>query len=201
QRDPNTKIQFKTQPLPAPWDKVTAHYVAFDQATPAWAINNGVFYFSLSLAGLQSAIEMGEGKKESILDNPQFAAMRSKVAGPRGAMSSFSYADLKAAGPETYQLVTMGLTQALARNPGMPAYVLPPLDKITPNLGPMMKVSWSDAEGVHGRQRSPFPMAGYLTPTQWLPLLVAERYNQERAQQKVAEPATRPGAGAPGGLP
>ncbi len=81
QRNPTSKLQFQTQKLPAPWDAVTAHVLTLPQATPCWAINGDVFYFSLSLPGLQSALDMGAGNKPSILDNPQFTALR-KLPGP-----------------------------------------------------------------------------------------------------------------------
>jgi hypothetical protein len=189
QRSPTSKVQFQTKTLPAPWDKVAAHYIALENATPAWAINDGVFFLSLSLPGLQGAMEMIAGGRPSLLDNPQFAALRRKLG--QESFAAFSYADLAQSAPETYELFNHVLTAALARNPNPQAYVLPPLDKITPSLGPALRVSWSDEQGYHARESSPFPMAGYLAPSQYVGLLFLRQIQQGR-QQPVA-PATATG--------
>ncbi len=190
QNNPNSKVQFKTQALPAPWDKVTAHIMPLDNVTPAWAIHDGVFFFSLSLPGLQSAMEMTAGTKPSILDNPQFVALRKKLG--HDSFAAFSYADLGRSAPETYELLNHALTTALARNPDPQAYILPPLDKITPALGPCLKVSWTDNEGYHAQETSPFPLAGYLSPSQYIGLLFLEQY-----QRRQQPPATTPAPGMP----
>lgn len=189
QRDPKTKLQFQTQTLPAPWDKVTAHVMPLENVSPCWAISNGVFVFSLSLPGLQSALDMTAGTKPSILDNPQFLALRKKLG--HEDFAAFSYADLANSAPETYELANHGLITALARNPSLPAYVLPPLDRITPALGPSLKVNWTDAQGYHASETSPFPMARYLSPGTYIGLLVAQ---QIRQAARPAAPASQPTA-------
>ncbi|HVT79200.1 MAG TPA: hypothetical protein VHM90_00975 [Phycisphaerae bacterium] len=176
QRDANSKMQFKTQKLPGPWDGTEAHVMALPQATPCWAIRNDVFYFSLSLPGLQSAMEMGGGGKPSILENAQFAALRKRLG--QESFSSFSFDDLPASAPETYQIVNQVLTTAMAQNGGGMNFVLPPLDKVTPALAPAMSVSWSDASGYHGKGVSPFPGSGMLSPSSYLWLLAIQQARQ-----------------------
>jgi hypothetical protein len=190
QRNPNSKIQFQAKALPAPWDKVTAHVMALDKVTPAWAINDGVFFLALSLPGLQSALEMTAAGKPSILDNPQFAALRQKLG--HESFAAFTYADLVAGAPETYELFNLILTGAQARNPDLTAYVLPPLNKITPALGPSMRVSWTDEQGYHASETSPFPMAGYLAPIHYIGLLFLPENQQRRTPA-----APHPDAGLP----
>ena len=188
QRNPNSKVQFQAKALPAPWDKVTAHVMTLEKVTPAWAINDGVFFLALSLPGLQSALEMTAGNKPSILDNPQFVAVRQKLG--HESFAAFTYADLVAGVPETYELFNLILTGAQARNPNPQAYVLPPLNKITPALGPSMRVSWTDEQGYHAKETSPFPLAGYLAPTRYIGLLFLPQ-NQQRGTP--AAPARDPG--------
>ena len=188
QRNPRTKLQFATQMLPAPWDKVTAHIMPLQNFSPCWAVNDGVFLFSLSLQGLQSALDMTGGNKPSILDNPQFLAARNKLG--RENFAAFSYADLEKSAPETYELVQRVLTTAQARSPGVPSYALPPLGRITPALGPALKVSWTDAEGYHAAETSPFPMARYLSPGAYVGLLVAQQLRQEARVPAPAVPPT-----------
>jgi len=189
QRDPNSKVQFQAKTLPAPWDKVTAHVMTLEKVTPAWAINDGVFFFALSLPGLQSALEMTAAGKPSILDNPQFVALRQKLG--HESFSAFTYADLASSAPETYELVNLLLTSAQARNPNPQAYILPPLNKITPALGPSLWVSWTDAQGYHARETSPFPLAGYLAPTRYIGLLFMGQ-NQQRSPAAPARDAGLP---------
>ncbi len=185
QRDANSKIQFKTQKLPAPWDTTEAHVMALPQATPCWAIRGDVFYFSLSLPALQSALEMGAGDKPNLTQNPQFAALRKRLG--QDSFSSFSFDNYPASAGETYQLANRILTTAMAQNPGnQPAYILPPLEKITPTLAPALHLSWSDGDGYHTRGVSPFPGAGMLSPSNYLWLVAAQQVQQARQAPATA---------------
>ena len=67
---------------------------------------------------------------------------------------------------------------------------MPPLNKSTPALGPSMRVSWTDEQGYHAKETSPFPLAGYLAPTRYIGLLFLPQ-NQQRGTP--AAPARDPG--------
>jgi hypothetical protein len=189
QRNPNSKLQFRTQSLPAPWDAITAHIMTLPQATPCWAINGDIFYFSLSLPGLQSAMEMGASNKPNITANPQFAALRQRLGQERFA--SFSFNDYSSSAAETYALARRLVTGPLAQNTvaGQPVYDLPPLDKILPALAPSLNVSWSDADGYHAKGLSPFPGSGLLSPASYLSLLALQ---QARQAQQIPPAQTAP---------
>ena len=185
QRNPNSKAQFQVQPLPAPLENVKAHVLTVGNLTPAWAIQNGVLFVSMSVPGLEHAIETAESGKESILQNPQFVAMEKKLG--RDKFSSFSYADLSASAPEIYDLVSSGLSMAAARS-GDPtkAYTLPPLSRLMPEMGLQMRVGWTDADGYHRRERAPFPGARVIGPMQVFFL----RLGVQTEQRRPAAPAT-----------
>jgi hypothetical protein len=183
QRDPNSKAQFHTEALPAPLDKVTAHIMALERVQPAWAISDGVLYFSLSLPGLQGAIDAATagiaGSKPTLLDNAAFAGLRKRLG--EQPISTFLFADLAASAPDSYEIISNALNQQRAAHPDAPhPYVLPPLDRIKGDLGPMLRVAWSDAEGFHVRETGPFPGASALTPLQMMFMRVAELGQMQR---------------------
>jgi hypothetical protein len=176
QQAPDAKVQFRTENLNSPFDKVTAHIIGTEKVSPAWTIHEGVFYFAMSLPALQSALERGNGaagpvEKGSLAENPEFAALRKKLG--QDQFSSFMYADLVKSAPETFELVNRALETAARQNPEMD-YKLPPLDKIVPALGPVLQVYWSDGEGFHGREAGPFPLASQLSPTNLIVLHLSE---------------------------
>lgn len=182
QRAPDAKVQFRTETLAAPFEGVTAHVIATEQVSPAWAIHEGVFYFAMSLPTLQSAVERGGGaagpsEKGSLVENAQFAALRRKLGQEK--ISAFSFADLAKSAPETYQLVNRAVERAARENPEL-NYKLPPLDKLMPAMGPVLQVSWTDGDGFHLRDTGPFPLAVQLSPMQLLLLHVTESMQPQR---------------------
>jgi len=182
QRNPDSKMQFHEQALPAPLQNVKAHVMVVDGFTPSWAIQDGTLFMSASVAGLQSAIETATAKKESMLDNPQFIELHKKLGQEK--FSSFSYADLSKSAPESYQLVSRGLATALAAAAPQldpkERYSLPPLNRLLPHMGPVLKLNWSDAAGFHTRATAPFIGADYLGPASFLGLRLAELLQQRR---------------------
>ncbi len=198
QRNPDSKAQFRPQALPAPFDKMTAHVMTFQAVSPAWAINDGMLFFSLSEQGLLSAIEAadaeaitGAAAQTSILNNPQFTALRKSIG--HDAISAFAYADLAKGIPESYEIVSRALARALAEDPAMQhPFTLPPLDKLMPDVGPALTVYWTDGEGLHTRGAGPFPLAGYLDPARFLTLRLVEMADQRPVP--AARPPARGGA-------
>ncbi len=186
QRDPNSKAQFQAQALPAPWQDVTAHVMTLPKFAPSWAIRGGILYFSMSVQALEDSLEMADGKKASILENPQFAELRKRLGGR--PFFSFGFEDLPASAAETYGLVERAIGQAPA---GAGAkFALPPLEQNTPTLGPAMQISWSDGAGYHMQGAGPFPLASYLNPLEFMGL----------AAQEVQVPRLPQGAARGGGL-
>jgi hypothetical protein len=182
QRSPDAKVQFRTENLAAPFDKVVAHVIATEQVSPAWAIHEGVFYFAMSLPTLQSAVERGNGaagpkEKGSLAENLQFAELRKRLG--QDAITSFAYSDLVKSAPETYELVNRAVERAARNNPDMP-FKLPPLEKLMPALGPVLQVYWTDTDGFHGKETSPFPGASMLSPSQLLFLRLSESMQPNR---------------------
>ena len=57
QRDASGTVNFKTEALDAPNDKVTAHVIVLPEASPAWAIRGDVLYVGISKAAIQHAME------------------------------------------------------------------------------------------------------------------------------------------------
>jgi hypothetical protein len=156
-------VNFNQVALPAPNDKVTAHVISGgnDIAT-AWTVHNGVFYFSLSQAGLQGAVE-NSGKGEPITANPQFAELWKKVG--HKDMSGFSFLDLPKLAGEFYPLADKALKEHKADNPDEKVpFVMPPLEKLQANLSPAMAVYWTDKDGFHSKGTGPVPMFELLRP-------------------------------------
>ena len=69
-------------------------------------------------------------------------------------------------------------------------YTLPPLEAITPNLSPYLKVSWTDAAGFHAKSIGPFPVSGavlspYQVNMQDLQTTVWNRRKEATTQEKI----------------
>jgi len=158
QRDSNSSVQFKTEALDAPDDKITAHILTLPLASPAWAIQGDVLYVGISKSAVQHAIDNG-ATAGSITANPTFAALRKKLGNQQ--MSGFGYLDLPKVAPEDYDVI-----KELLAEWSVP-YTLPPLAALTPHLTPYLKVSWTDAAGFHVKSLGAFPFSGdVLSPYQ-----------------------------------
>lgn len=134
------------------------HYLGTPLVSPAWAIQDGNLYAGLFPQVVAAAAGHVAGKGKSILDSPDFAATRRLLGGEKA--SSFSYVDLPRTAPDSYtQWVMISRLSGFADLYGVqsPAMLLPPLDKLLPQLSPAGSVSWVDASGFHARSIAPFP--------------------------------------------
>src|SRR5262249_10390220 len=142
-------------------------YVATPLITPAWAVRDGNLYLALYPQNVAAAARVAAGGK-SILDNPDFMAMRKRlnVEKPTG----LSYIDTRPTAGEGYQmmlaLMRLGLGMGDLFGVTSPEPVLPPLDVIMPHLAPAGSVSYADEAGWHSRSVSPFPGAEILAGQQ-----------------------------------
>src|SRR5207253_7216469 len=101
------------------------------------------------------------GNGKSILDNPDFTAIRKRLGGDAQKLSGVTYVDLRRTVGEGYQqaLALSRLALGMSDMFGVPSpeLVLPPLDVILPHVAPAGSVSWTDDAGWHHRSLSPFP--------------------------------------------
>jgi hypothetical protein len=179
QRDSNSPVQFKTEALDAPDDKITAHLLTLPQASPAWAIQGDVLYVGISKSAVQHAIDNGKAGG-GIAENPAFAALRKQLGDQQ--MSGFGYLDLPKVAPEDYDVI-----KGLLEEWNVP-YTLPPLAALSPHLTPYMKVSWTDAAGFHVKSIGSFPFSGdILSPYQ-----VTVQKLRLDAMHESKQPATAP---------
>jgi hypothetical protein len=125
---------------------------------PSWTMKNGFMYLSLSPEGAITGANLPSGTP--ITQQPAFSALATQWA-PAGTFSGFQYADLPASIPETYPAIQRAVEQlrplALQQSITLPEHILPPLEKLLPELAPALAVTWADAAGWHGRSREPFP--------------------------------------------
>src|SRR5208282_5360290 len=85
ERIPRTiTLQFRQTPS----NGVTMHYLATPLISPAWAIKDGWFYFGLYPQVVEAALERTAGSP-SILDNPAYQAVRTRLDAPQ-QVHSFS---------------------------------------------------------------------------------------------------------------
>lgn len=155
-RDAEVKITLRHEVV----NRVKITYLATPFITPAWTVRDGNLYVALYPQVLVAAAQQG-GKGESLLDNPDFVALRKSLLGAKGAAASgISFVDLPKAAPESY-----GVWLLVSRLAGFgdlfgvpsPSMILPPLDVLTQNLTPAGGAAWSDAAGWHWRSNAPFP--------------------------------------------
>jgi prepilin-type processing-associated H-X9-DG protein len=155
----------------------TLHQFALPLITPAWAIKDGNIYLGLYPQVVEAAIEQGGGKNKSILDNPEYVALRKRLDGP--AANDVAFVDLPKTAANGYQdllmlsRVYLGLADLFGAE--TPPMLLPPLRKIMPHLSPAGSVSWSDDAGWHYKGICPFPGSGLLTSGGGGQLMVAQQ--------------------------
>ncbi len=143
---------------------LTIHYLAVPFVSPSWAIKDGILYVGLYPQVVAGAVEHVASKGKSILDNPDFAAMRKQLGDKE--FTAIAYSDLPPLTVDHYQEVLM-LTRAwlgLADVAGAqtPALTMPTLPKLLPHVTPAAGVAWVDKEGWHSKSLAPFPGSNLL---------------------------------------
>ncbi len=133
-------------------------YVALPVIKPSWAIKNGVLYVGLWPQVVAAAATYNPASDKSILDNPDFAAIRQRLGTQKA--TSVRFADLAKTAPTVYPawMFIFGYTGLVdmfyAPTPGM---LLPPLTDLLKNLGPAGQTAWVDDAGWHMSGVDPFP--------------------------------------------
>jgi prepilin-type processing-associated H-X9-DG protein len=151
--DKDVKISFKSAKI----GSGTIDYLATPFASPSWTIQNGNLY-----AGLFPQVVAGATTKrgKSILDNPDFVALRKRLGAERA--SSIQFYDLPRSAPTSYQIWLF--TSSFAKlgdivGVDTPMMLLPPLQTMMQHLSVAGSASWVDDTGWHFRAISPFPGA------------------------------------------
>jgi prepilin-type processing-associated H-X9-DG protein len=158
-RAPRMTITFRT----TEYEGATIHYLAVPLLSPSWTIADGNLYVGLYPQVVAGAIAYERSAGPSILENQQFAEMRTALNGQ--TPSSISFANIPATIDANYSTwLAMSHYLGLADMFGMPTppMLMPPLGNLKKNLGPVMTVGYWDQTGWHGRSRSPFPGAMLL---------------------------------------
>ncbi len=136
----------------------TIHYLAMPLVGPSWAVADGRLYLGLFPQTVVSAIDLGGAKGGSILDNPEFQAIKKRLGVT--AASSIDFFDLPKTAPEGYTtIIAISRYAAMADLFGIksPPMLIPPLHKLLPHLAPAGSATWIDAEGLHYKSICPFP--------------------------------------------
>jgi prepilin-type processing-associated H-X9-DG protein len=129
-------------------------------AQPSWTISDGFMYFGMSPEGVTTAAKLPSGPL--ITQQPAFVDL-AKQLDPAGTFTEFQYANLPKSAPAAYADTEASLEKLRPileqQSITLPEHILPPLDKLLPELAPALKVSWADASGWHSRSREPFPIS------------------------------------------
>jgi prepilin-type processing-associated H-X9-DG protein len=135
------------------------NYVGIPVVSPSWAIRDDTLYIALFPQIVVSADAAAKGP--SLLDNPDFQALRQHLGGQNA--TDFSFSDLPRSVSDGYQtmLVMLQIGTGFADMAGAktPAMVLPPLHLIRKEVNPAAEFAWSDDAGYHYRGQTPFPGA------------------------------------------
>ena len=152
---PFVRLELRQQTI----DGNKVHFAALPIFTPAWTIKDGTWYFGLYPQVVVSAAARPAAGK-SILDNPAYQDLRKRLGGPE-KINGVTFADTPRIAPLAYQnlLVVSRLFLGAGDVFGLesPALVVPPLDKIMPELEPEGGITWVDDAGLHARSLSAFP--------------------------------------------
>jgi prepilin-type processing-associated H-X9-DG protein len=161
-------------------DGMDVTYLGTPFVSPAWGVRNGNLFVALypqnvvaaaraataapaqAPAGGARAMAPAGAGEGSILDNPDFVAMRQALPGRQGAasISAIQFMDLRLTAPDAYPTWL-----AISRVAGFgdlfgvqsPPMLLPPLSVLAQHLGPAAGAAWGDDAGWHYRSYSPFP--------------------------------------------
>lgn len=145
--------------------EVTVNYIATPLISPAWATRDGNLYMALYPQVAATAVRFSGSGKPSILENPEFVALRKRLGAP--STKSICYIDLRRSAQEGYQSILMisRLAMGFADMWGVksPELVMPTLEDLTAHLSPMGSVSWSDDSGIYMKSITPFPGAEIMS--------------------------------------
>ena len=151
---------------------VTIKYFATPFVSPAWAVKGGNLYVALYPQVVAAAAKQAKDGA-SILDNPEFAAMRKSLAGEKSSgVSSILFLDLTQSVPDAYSaLLPLSRVSGFADLIGIPApaMLLPPIETLSAHVTPAGSATWTDDAGWHWRNVSPFPAAEVLAAEMLLP--------------------------------
>jgi prepilin-type processing-associated H-X9-DG protein len=143
-------------------DGVTVTTVTTPQASPSWAIKDGILIFGTSAENVAKAANTAVGD-QNVTQNPKFTTIRDQLGLSADSAFDFSYSDLPTTLPPIYSAMgpAYGMIRGLVSNAGvtLPDLKLPPVDMIKPLLSPAMKATWADANGIYSKSLSPFPAA------------------------------------------
>jgi prepilin-type processing-associated H-X9-DG protein len=138
-------------------------YLAIPIITPSWTVQGDDLCIAFYPQVAASAAAQIAGKGESILDNPDFITLR-KQLGDKPAYT-VRFQDLKAEIPDTYsswRSIASATQIGSVLGVDTPPNLLPPFPVLMAHLAPTGAVAWSDAQGIHMRDISPFPGAEVL---------------------------------------
>ncbi len=158
--DDDVRIEFRQ--MEADGGKV--QYLAIPLVSPAWTVRNGNLYVGLYPQVVVSAAAYDSQASGSILDNPTYRAVMTRLDAPQ--VSGMQFIDVSRRLPETYGVGLLGsrLYLGLADIFGVqaPPLALPPLHVLLQHASPAASVSWADDEGFYIRAIQPFPGSAAL---------------------------------------
>ncbi|HEY7088926.1 MAG TPA: H-X9-DG-CTERM domain-containing protein, partial [Tepidisphaeraceae bacterium] len=148
---------------------ISVTYLAAPLITPSWTIQGDKLFIALyPQVAATAAKNAAAAGKQSILDNPDYLAVRKRLGGMNA--TGMQYVDLRKTAAEGYQSLLMisRLAFGLADMWGVnsPEVVLPTYQDLMPQLAPMGCVSWAEPDGFHMRSVCPFPGSQVLAGSQ-----------------------------------
>jgi prepilin-type processing-associated H-X9-DG protein len=151
------------------YEGTTIHYLAIPAIAPSWTIHQGRLYMGLQPQTVAAAIDFAKSEAPNLSSNPAFA-QQIKTLAEEATPESFNWIDMPQKLNDSYQinLVMARYMTGMADMFGVqaPPLMLPPMTKLSPHMAPALSVSWSDDDGQHYRNRSPFPMSSMFTTQQ-----------------------------------
>ncbi|MEM7626921.1 MAG: hypothetical protein AAF333_15105 [Planctomycetota bacterium] len=155
------KIQVHTNKV----EDLDIHTLGTPLVSPSWAVVDGNLVVGLYPHSVLAAKDR-LAQTDSLLDNPEYAALREQIGTRR--LTGLSWVDL----PNTVDQAYPGLVTAESLVTGLAAMatgqpmpmILPPLGRLRPLLEPAHSLGWIDDDGWHSTSQSPFPGATMLAP-------------------------------------
>ena len=160
-QDQWVKIQVHTQRI----EDLDIHTLGTPLISPSWAVIDDKLVVGLYPHAVLAAKDRF-AQPGSLLDNPDYAALRQEIGTRR--LTGLSWVDLPRTVDQAYPGFVVGeslVTGLASMATGQPMPVLlPPLGRLRPHLEPAYSIGWIDDDGWHATSRSPFPGASALGP-------------------------------------
>lgn len=161
-KESQAPVAFTTMEL----QDLEVHSLATPVFSPSWAIDGDRLYIAMAPQAITTLHAHAQPGEQSILDNEAFQQVREQLGNHPSI--SLMWADLPKTAMSYYQGYVMLMNMIppqVKQQTGMDfSQLLPPYKTLAPHFAPAGSSVWTDDDGWHNRQITPWPGATVFSP-------------------------------------